>query len=567
MSRSRTVQLDARTTQPAKNAGTALSPRAGILQSKLVVGSVHDPLEHEADRMADRVMGISAPPSSGGEPPATPGSGGGVQRKRTSCAAAAPSASTMAAPPLVHEVLASQGAPLDAGTRDFMETRFNHDFSHVRVHAGAAAEESARQVYARAYTVGHSIVFGAGHYAPATSGGRRLLAHELAHTVQQENVAHSVVQRSEVDDDPHLCEDLDDIESELDARVNRELDRARTAAGAGFEKDPGKVQRFLGQVALRLGEGKGKRRGIEDWLRYSKSKKVKAKRRKLSVSDSKKYGGTETLNSDPAHPVPVPGEAGELGAVLKVAGICVGSDKLGHFFKDGWGAYHAQSPEAAKLFASDDEIGGQGLGISGVYSNADIVADLAGRDFYSELHDNPLQAFAIKKFINPQWNEYKNPNYYTGKVGKVVWRNLLVGDWGGSARYAKKHEWFANVSFWGRSLDGTREVFGDYTEKRPGGEREYGRFEGSARFQTAEVKGSTGKEKPVSGIQIDVELKMEAGPIRKAHFESRGETELIGSWEEPSPVGGGTRHGTWHLQKDGKTLFLENPFENVPKFK
>src|SRR5215217_3565270 len=88
-------------------------------------------------------------------------------------------------PPLVHEVLRSPGQPLDAATRAFMEPRFGHDFSRVRVHTDARAAESARAVDALAYTVGRGVVFGAGQYAPGTISGRRLLAHELAHTLQQ----------------------------------------------------------------------------------------------------------------------------------------------------------------------------------------------------------------------------------------------------------------------------------------------------------------------------------------------------------------------------------------------
>ena len=88
-------------------------------------------------------------------------------------------------PPIVHEVLRSSGQPLDAATRAFMEPRFGHDFSGVRVHTDASATESARAVSARAYTVGQDVVFGAGQYAPQSNAGRRLMAHELAHTIQQ----------------------------------------------------------------------------------------------------------------------------------------------------------------------------------------------------------------------------------------------------------------------------------------------------------------------------------------------------------------------------------------------
>ena len=90
-----------------------------------------------------------------------------------------------AAPPIVHEVLASPGQPLDPATRAFMEPRFGHDFSTVRVHADARSSESARAMQARAYTHGQEVVFGAGQFAPETNPGKNLLAHELTHVVQQ----------------------------------------------------------------------------------------------------------------------------------------------------------------------------------------------------------------------------------------------------------------------------------------------------------------------------------------------------------------------------------------------
>jgi hypothetical protein len=95
-------------------------------------------------------------------------------------------------PPIVHDVLRSPGQPLDPGTRAFMEPRFGHDFSQVRVHADAQAVESTWAVNALAYTVGRDVVFGTGKYEPATMEGRRLLAHELTHVVQQSSGASSL---------------------------------------------------------------------------------------------------------------------------------------------------------------------------------------------------------------------------------------------------------------------------------------------------------------------------------------------------------------------------------------
>jgi Domain of unknown function (DUF4157)/DNA/RNA non-specific endonuclease len=95
-------------------------------------------------------------------------------------------------PPIVHEVLNSPGQQLDPATRAFMEPRFGHDFGNVRVHTDARAAESARAVHAHAYTVGHNVVFAANEFAPGTRQGRDLLAHELAHTIQQRRASSAV---------------------------------------------------------------------------------------------------------------------------------------------------------------------------------------------------------------------------------------------------------------------------------------------------------------------------------------------------------------------------------------
>ena len=89
-------------------------------------------------------------------------------------------------PSLVKDVVGSgSGAPLDRHTRGFMESRLGADFSDVRVHTDARASESAQSVQAHAYTVGSDVVFQSGKYAPESDSGKRMLAHELTHVVQQ----------------------------------------------------------------------------------------------------------------------------------------------------------------------------------------------------------------------------------------------------------------------------------------------------------------------------------------------------------------------------------------------
>jgi hypothetical protein len=95
------------------------------------------------------------------------------------------SATTGTAPSIVHDALRSPGRPLEPAARAYFEPRFGRDLSRVRVHTDEMAAESARAVNALAYTVGSEVVFGRGRYSPATGAGKKLLAHELAHTIQQ----------------------------------------------------------------------------------------------------------------------------------------------------------------------------------------------------------------------------------------------------------------------------------------------------------------------------------------------------------------------------------------------
>ena len=143
------------------------------LQKQLAIGAADDPLEREADWVADQVMRMEVP---GQKPHGT--SPLRIQRLG--------SASTLrageVAPPSVERVLAGSGRLLEPGLRQEMERRFGADFSRVRIHVDTAAAEA---VQAHAFTVGNHIVFGAQQYRPHTQDGRRLLAHELTHVVQQ----------------------------------------------------------------------------------------------------------------------------------------------------------------------------------------------------------------------------------------------------------------------------------------------------------------------------------------------------------------------------------------------
>jgi Domain of unknown function (DUF4157)/Lysine-specific metallo-endopeptidase len=181
--------------------GTCYTWLAKPLQCKLRVGAVDDPLEREADGIAEQIARAPDLSLQGAS------SSDATLRRKCACGrssqgtdeceeckkkhegrvqrAATQTSGPCVAPAIVHEVLKSSGRPLGSEGRAFFESRFGHDFSRIRVHADARAAESARSLNALAYAVGNDIVFDTGRYAPETAVGRKLLAHEIAHVVQQ----------------------------------------------------------------------------------------------------------------------------------------------------------------------------------------------------------------------------------------------------------------------------------------------------------------------------------------------------------------------------------------------
>ncbi len=174
------------------------------------IAMAHDPAEQEADRVAQEVMSISHA-DAGTKPVATHGPGAPLASSSPNARAKTDSAGQQAGwghsleeqamPSVVDEVLRSPGQPLEPGVRHFMEGRFGHSFGDVRIHSDRLATESARAVKALAYTVGNHIVFQAERLDGQSRGGRTLIAHELAHVVQQSNSrgmsAQPMLQRQE----------------------------------------------------------------------------------------------------------------------------------------------------------------------------------------------------------------------------------------------------------------------------------------------------------------------------------------------------------------------------------
>jgi hypothetical protein len=181
----------------ARNVGQALHPKSlPSRQGKFVVSSPRDVYEQEANRVSEQVIRMSEPQQQ-----CTCGRGcrdcrperpdQGYERLQTKQVQDGNTGGAVASP-IIREVLAASGQPLAATTRRFMEPRFGHDFRDLRVHTDAKAAESAKALGALAYTYGSHIVFAAGQYQPHTTAGRSLLAHELAHTIQQSDQTRPV---------------------------------------------------------------------------------------------------------------------------------------------------------------------------------------------------------------------------------------------------------------------------------------------------------------------------------------------------------------------------------------
>jgi hypothetical protein len=161
--------------------------------------------------------------------------------------AVAPSLVPTSLPPPASRVLHSPGHPLDSATRAFFQPRFGHDFARVRVHADDEAARSARASGALAYTVGNHIVFGHGQYAPETPAGKRLLAHELTHTLQQ--LASTAMQAQMSRGQPNGGPDERNADATADAVMANRSPPPLTPALSTFQRqaDP-----HLSKVAVHL---------------------------------------------------------------------------------------------------------------------------------------------------------------------------------------------------------------------------------------------------------------------------------------------------------------------------
>jgi Domain of unknown function (DUF4157) len=200
--------------QPGKETSTAAANI--VVQPKLAIGAVNDPAEQEADAMADKVMRMQELPS------ASVTGANSIQRKCADCEEEEKvqrkplasfiqrkesSAGIVASDVVSNKINASKGggSSMDSHTQSFMQSRFGADFSNVKIHTGIEAVQMNRELNAKAFTVGSDIYFNEDQYNPGSGEGKHLLAHELTHTIQQDNGTISKqVQKKVVDDDRHV---------------------------------------------------------------------------------------------------------------------------------------------------------------------------------------------------------------------------------------------------------------------------------------------------------------------------------------------------------------------------
>jgi hypothetical protein len=206
------------------------SAAASVVQCKLAIGAVNDPLEAEADTMADKVMRMPVPANNSKQ---AAGSGAGIQRKCDECEEEKiqrrPLASSItpyiqakggeggtASTVVTNQINATKGSgsSMDTSTQSFMESRFGTDFSNVKIHTGNEAVQMSSELSAQAFTVGSDIYFNSGKYNPSSDSGKHLLAHELTHTVQQGG-GNAMVQRRTWADNETQCTATQKIKVQL----------------------------------------------------------------------------------------------------------------------------------------------------------------------------------------------------------------------------------------------------------------------------------------------------------------------------------------------------------------
>ncbi|MCR8557638.1 DUF4157 domain-containing protein [Mucilaginibacter sp. BJC16-A38] len=219
-----------------------------FFQPKLTINQPNDVYEQEADAMADKVMRMAAPSTNASAffKPAN----NTLQRKCRACEDEEEHVHRKESD--VNEVtgghgldnyvssLSSSGQQMSAESKSFFEPRFGHDFSNVRIHTDTVAAKSAQSINALAYTTGNNIVFNAGQYSPDSDGGKRLMAHELTHVVQQQgpgaNLQRFIQRQSITMDSGRLVGDTGNLKEDV-VEVIESLHRSNSLSHADYSAE------------------------------------------------------------------------------------------------------------------------------------------------------------------------------------------------------------------------------------------------------------------------------------------------------------------------------------------
>ncbi len=321
------------------------------VQPKLTIGPVNDIYEREADRMAEQVMRMPEPVYTKSKEEKiqtkslanqiTPFVQRQVEPEGLIQTNKYGDGSSKVTPAISSSIqsLQSGGRPLSESERCFFEPRFGVDFSNVRIHNDVQTANAARSVNARAFTLGHNVVFGAGEYSPNALAGRKLLAHELTHTLQQSEGGERI-QRAETDDNPQHCFPTSGIPLQDSAlRINAWISGARTRSRRG-------AIHMVNAVYQELASG-GSVSEVERRLGALPSTYVNH-----IDYDSSRYAGTLMWPVDPLTRL-VLWAAGKIfvAPVINLCGTCVGTDKVGHFFQQGYEYFRLYRSVEARIQA------------------------------------------------------------------------------------------------------------------------------------------------------------------------------------------------------------------------
>jgi hypothetical protein len=237
-----------------------------------------------------------------------------------------------------------------------------------------------------------------------------------------------------------------------------------------------------------------------------------------------------------------------LAPIMLVAGHYIGTDKIGHFFQLGYAEYYAKtlgpkglSRDQAIAEGNKTEEGGFGLNNTGVYSHADIAANVAGMGFYNELGKGGGNfAFDIRKYVSDKWNEQKNSNAYGGRLSDLP-RKQLDGNWRGTIFWADGSSAPCQVSL-KTSLSyslklGDADIEGTYTYAHPKAAHTTGHLKGTASPVRDSNSGGG-----IVGLTLALDWQ-EGAAAGKATFKTVGFNVLDGSWTR------GSAGGDWKLTK------------------